>query len=231
MPRNALTLIRPARTPERQRLADAILERDRRAALVEAKRAEKDGLMEQYRPLWSRRYALEDDLKLAHHRRVNETERLQALLNGEAPAEVNPVEAMQFELAKVNTEVDRLREQEAILDSDLQLLEGALSMSVGTVSDAVGTVILADPVPAAAAAEYHRLKVQLAMVERAIQGPLNVYDPSAGYSMAGHSVVRGGSSLPDCPWQGARDRLSRDPDAPLPTLQEVFADPVPRSAA
>ncbi|MHC2108334.1 hypothetical protein [Methylobacterium sp. CM6246] len=230
MPRNALTLISPARTPERQRLADAILERDRRAALVEAKRAEKDSVMEQYQPLWSRRFALEDDLKGTHHRRVNETERLQSLLSGEAPPAVDPIEVMQAELAKVNAEVERLREQEATLDSDLQLLEGAHRMSVSAVADAVGTVILADPTPAAVAAEYRRLKVQLAMLDRAIQGPLNVYDPSTGYSMAGHSIARG-FSLPDCPWQAARDRLSRDPDAQLPTLQEVLADPVPRSAA
>ena len=232
MARASLALIQPARTPERQRLADAILERDRRAALVEAKRAEKAGLMEQYRPLWSSRFALEDDLKGVHHRRVSETERLQALLNGEAPPKVDPVEAMEAELAKVNVEVERLREQEAILDTDLLLLEGAHRMSVETVKDAVGAVIVSEAASAAAVSEYNRLRERVMMLDRAIQGALDVRGWSGPSSMAAHHVVRNQTpALPPCPWQTARDRLASDPDARLPMPDDVFADPPPRSAA
>ena len=231
MARAPLTLIRQTRSPERQQLADAILERDRRAALVEAKRAEKADLNEQYLPLWSRRYTLEDDLKLTRHRQVNETERLQALLNGENPPAVTPVEAMQAELAKVNAEVERLREQEAILDTDLLLLEGACRMSVETVKEAVGAVIVSESAPAAVVAEYHRLSEQVRMLDRAIREALDVRSWTGPSSMASHHVVRGSPALPSCPWQAARDRLASDPDARLPMPEDVFAEPPPRSAA
>ncbi|MDF2600347.1 MAG: hypothetical protein K0Q54_3170 [Methylobacterium brachiatum] len=231
MAKAALTLIQPARSPERQRLADVILERDRRLALVESKRADKDSMMEQYQPLWSRRFALEDDLKGTHHRRTNETERLQALLSGETPPEVDPVEAMQAELAKVNAEVQRLRDQEATLDTDLLLLEGAHRMSVETVKEAVGAVIVSEAAPAAVVAEYHRLKERVRMLGRAIDGALDVRFANGGSSMMSHHVVRGLPDLPPCPWQAARDRLASDPDARLPMPEDVFAEPPPRSAA
>ncbi|MCJ2023666.1 hypothetical protein [Methylobacterium sp. J-067] len=231
MAKASLSLISPARTPERQRLADAILERDRRAALVQARSAEKAALMEQYQPLWSRRYALEDDLKLSHHRRTNDVERLHALLNGEEPPTADPVEAMQAELAKVNAEVERLREQEAIIDTDLRLLESAHSMAADTVREAAGAVIVAEPAASAAVAEYAKLTTRVRMLDRAIEGALNVRFPGGGTSMAEHHVVRGLPTLPPCPWQAARDRLGSDPDALLPMPEDVFAEAPSRSAA
>ncbi len=69
------------------------------------------------------------------------------------------------------------------------------------------------------------------MLDRAIGGALNVWLPGGGTSMAGHSVVRGQDPLPPCPWQAARDRLASDPDACLPLPEDVFAEPLPRSAA
>ena len=230
MAKASLTLIPPARTPERQKLADAILERDRRAALVQVKGAEKAAHMNLYQPLWSRRFALEDDLK---HRRAppSDTARLDALLSGETPPEAAPLEAMQAELEKVNAEVGRLREQERVIDSDLRLLESAHSMAADTVREAAGAVIVAEPATAAAVAEYAKLKTQLRMLDRAIDGALTVRFPSGGNSMVDHHVVRGLPTLPPCPWQSARDRLSSDPDARLPMPEDVFAEPSPRPAA
>jgi len=121
MAKPSLSLIAPARTPERQRLADAILERDRRAALVQARSSEKAALMERYQPLWSRRFALEDDLKFKRPVQPYDSERLHTLLSGETPPKATPIEAMRAELEKVNAEVARLREQEGVIDNDLRL--------------------------------------------------------------------------------------------------------------
>lgn len=225
MAKASLSLIPPARTPERQRLADAILERDRRAALVQAKSAEKGALMQQYQPLWSRRYTLEDDLRVKRHSPVNDTARLHSLLSGEAQAEADPVAAMQAELQRVNAEVDRLREQEATLNTDLLLLEGAHRMAVEAVNDAVAAVIVAEPATAAVVAEHDRLTQRLRMLDRAIGQALDVWLPGGGKAMAGHHVVKGQAPLPPCPWQAARDRLASDSDALLPMPGDVFAEP------
>ncbi|GJD36598.1 hypothetical protein [Methylobacterium aerolatum] len=231
MAKASLTLIPPARTPERQKLADAILERDRRAALVQAKSAEKAAHMDKYQPLWSRRFALEDDLKHQRRAPTSYTERLDALLSGEQPPEATPVEAMEAELEKVNAEVARLREQERVIESDLRLLESAHSMAVGWVENAAGAVIIAEPATAAVVAEYAKLKTRLRMLDRAIDGALTVSFLSGGNSMIDHHVVRGLPTLPPCPWQAARDRLASDPDARLPMPEDVFAESSPRSAA
>lgn len=224
MAKASLSHIPPARTPERQRLADAILERDRRAALVQAKSAEKGALMEKYAPLWSRRYTLEDDLKVRRHGTTSETGRLHALLSGEAPAGADPVSAMQAELQKVNAEVGRLREQEAAIETDLLLLEGAHRMAVEAVKDAVAAVIVAEPATAVVIAEHDRLTQRLRMLDRAIGQALDVWLPGGGKAMAGHHVVKGQAPLPPCPWHAARDRLASDPDALLPMPEDVFAE-------
>lgn len=225
MAKASLTLISPARTPERQKLADAILERDRRAALVQAKSAEKTDLTRQYEPLWSRRSTLEDALQGKRHGPKNETARLDALLAGEVPPEADPVEAMQAELAEVNAAIRRLRESEVVIDSDIRLLESAHSMAADTVRNAAGAVIVAEPATAAVVTEYAMLKTRLRMLDRAIDGALTVLFPGGGSSMIDHHVARGLPALPPCPWQAARDRLASDPDARLPMPEDVFAEP------
>jgi hypothetical protein len=230
MAKASLSLIPPARTPERQKLADAILERDRRAALVQGKSAEKAAWTQQYEPLVSRRYALEDELKERRHAVSNDTERLHALLNGEASPEAVSVEALRAELVTVTAELERLREQATVIDSDLRLLESAHGMAADTVRVAAGAVIVAEPATAAAVAEYSRLKAQVRMLDRAISGALTVWLPGKARSMADHHVVHGMDPLPPCPWQAARDRLASDPDARLPMPEDVFAEP-PRPAA
>jgi hypothetical protein len=230
MAKASLTLISPARTPERQKLADAILERDRRAALVQAKGAEKADLTRQYQPLWSRRSTLEDDLQGRRHGLKNQTARLDALLNGEVPPEADPIEAMEAELAAVNAEIERLRESEVVIDSDIRLLESAHSMAADTVRNAAGAVIVAEPATAAVVAEYAMLETRLRMLDRAIDGALTVWLPGQAATMADHHVGRGSGPLPPCPWQAARDRLASDPDAHLPMPEDVFAEP-PRPAA
>lgn len=225
MAKASLTLISPARTPERQKLADAILERDRRAALVQTKSAEKADLMRQYEPIRSRQFALEDDLKLTRQRTSSDTERLHALLSGESLPEVTSVEAARAELETVTAEVERLRQQQVVIDSDLRLLENAHSMAVGWVQDAAASVVAIEPATAAVVAEYAKVKTQMRMLDRAIDGALTVWLPGQAKTMADHYVARGSGPLPPCPWQAARDRLASDPDARLPMPEDVFAEP------
>ncbi len=170
MRKPSLAVVPSARTPERQALADAILERDRRAALVQAKSAEKADLTRQYEPIRSRQFALEDDLKFARQRTTSDIERLHALLSGESLPEVTSVEAMRAELETVTAEVERLRQQQVVIDSDLRLLENAHSMAVGWVQDAAATVVAVEPATAAVVAEYAKVKTQLRMLDRPSTG-------------------------------------------------------------
>jgi chromosome segregation ATPase len=225
MAKASLTLISTARTPERQKLADAILERDRRAALVQAKSVEKADLTRQYEPIRSRQFSLEDDLKFTRQRTSSDTERLHALLSGESLPEVTSVEAMRAELEAVTAEVERLRQQQVVIDSDLRLLENAHSMALGWVQDAAAAVVAVEPATAAVVAEYAKVKTQLRMLDRAIDGALTVWLPGQAKTMTDHHVARGFGPLPPCPWQAARDCLASDPDARHPMPEDVFAEP------
>jgi chromosome segregation ATPase len=230
MAKASLTLIQPARSPERQRLADAILERDRRAKLVEAKRAEITAEQERRYALWTQQSEAQERLRGVAGQ-WSEIERREALLRGETPPAQDTADVFRAELAKVEAELEQSKQAEAVLAGDAHLLESAHSMSAYEVQEAVGAVILSEAAPAAVVAEYNRLTEQVRMLDRAIQGALNVSFVGGGSSMASHHVVRGLPALPPCPWQAARDRLASDPDARLPMPEDIFAEPPPRSAA
>lgn len=223
MAKPALTLIPPARSPARQRLADAILERDRRAALVEAKRAEVKVLEERRWSIWSRRDTLEGDLRRAEGG-MSEVARREALLRGEVVGDQGMAETVRAELADVNAELVQSRKAEAALLDDIQLLDTPCMMARMDVDEAIAVVLHADPARAALLDELQRLQPRVTMLRRAANATFGLSDPGNGYSP-------GSTNALPCSWQAARDRLASDPDARLPMPEDVFADPPPRSAA
>ena len=227
----ALTVIKPARSPERQRLADAILERDRRAALVQAKGAEITAAQEARYALYDRQREAEEVAgRFVGMRR--EIDRREALLRGETPPEQDEADMAQSALAAITAELARSHEAERVLKSDLDMLTAAHEQSANDAKEKADAVIISEKegAPASVVATYFRLKEQVRMLERAIRGPLDaglIGRPSLMYGVDLHTQ----RSLPPCPWQAARDRLASDPDTRLPMPEDVFAEPLPRSAA
>jgi chromosome segregation ATPase len=224
MAKASLTLIQPARTPERQRLADAIVERDRRAALVEAKRAEIKEVEERRWSIWSRRDELEGTVRRLEAGHNNEAARRDALLRGECLDSQEDVEAVRTQLAEVNAELVQSQKAEAELLNDIQLLETPCLMARLEVEEAIRGVMDADPVRAALIDELLRLQPRVTMLRRAANAAFGLSDPGAGYSPSSTNAA-------PCPWEAAKARLASDPDARLPMPDEVFAEPPPRSAA
>ncbi|MBP2497799.1 chromosome segregation ATPase [Methylobacterium sp. PvP062] len=223
MPKAALTLIPPARTPERQRLADAITERDRRLALVAAKRAEIKATDEARYPLYTRQGDLEQEIRDLGGNR-NESARRDALLRGESFTSSNRLDEARAELAAVNDQITASKKAGAELQTDLQLLEMPCTISQMDVEDAIKAVLNADETRAAVIDELLDLQHRVTMLRRAANATFGLWDPGAGYSPSSTTAL-------PCPWQAARDRLASDPDARLPMPEDVFAEPPPRSAA
>lgn len=222
MAKSSLTLVPSARTPERQRLADAILERDRREALVAAKRAEIEATNSARYPLYTRQEGLEEEIRNLGGAR-SESARRDALLRGESLPESNRLEDACAELRAVNDEIAASKTLVAELETDLQLLSMPCEISRMDVAEAVKSVLGADPTRAVIIAELLRLQPQVTMLRRAANATFGLWDPGAGYSPSGMHAA-------PCPWQAARDRLASDPDARLPMPEDVFAEP-PRPAA
>lgn len=223
MAKASLALIPPARTPERQRLADAIAERDRRLALVAAKRAEIEALNEPRYALWGQRDDLESEVRRLQSGRTNDAARREALLRGEEIPPENDIDAVRAKLADVNDELARSAKAEAELKNDIHLLSTACDMSDGDVAGAVKAVLLADPARSALIAELERLMPRVTQLRRAAWNTFGS-DIADRYNPA--DAVRG-----PCPWQTASDRLASDPDARLPMPEDVFAEPQTRPAA
>lgn len=222
MAKAALTLIPPTRTPERQRLADAIAERDRRAALVAAKRAEIEANSTARYPLYTRQEELEGEIRnLGGYR--SETARRDALLRGESFAGSDRLAGARAELAAVNDEITASKKVAAELEIDLQLLSAPVEMSRMDVNEAIRAVLDADPTRAAVIAELLQLQPRVTMLRRAANATFGLSDPGAGYSPTSVHAM-------PCAWEAARDRLASDPDARLPMPDDVFAEP-PRPAA
>lgn len=223
MAKAALTLIQPARTPERQRLADAIAERDRREALVAAKRAEIKAADEARYPLYTRQEGLEEEIRNLGGNR-SESARRDALLRGESFTESNRLAEASAELAAVNDELAASKAAVAELETDLQLLSMPCEMSRMDVGEAIKAVLGADPTREAVIAEVLELQRRVTMLRRAVNATYGLWDPGAGYSPSSVHAA-------PCPWQTARDRLATDPDARLPMPEDVFAEPITRPAA
>lgn len=227
----SLTLIQPARSSERQQLADAILERDRRAALIQSKRAEITAAEEERYALYDRQREAEELAgRFVGMRR--QMDRRDALLRGETPPAEDEADKARAALAAVNDALAQSHEAERVLKTDLAVLETAHEQSFYDVKNKADAVIISEKegAPASVVATYFRLKEQVRMLERAIREALNVGSIGSRSLMfeVNTSALPG---LPPCPWQAARDRLASDPDARLPMPDDVFAEPPPRSAA
>ncbi|MGH1571387.1 hypothetical protein ACRAWG_12660 [Methylobacterium sp. P31] len=199
------------------------MERDRRAALVEAKRAEIKELEERRWSIWSRRDELEDTVRRlgAGH---SEAARRDALMRGERLENRDDAEVARAELAEVNAELVRSQKAEAELLNDIQLLETPCFIARMEVEEAITAVMQADPVRAALIDELLRLQPRVTMLRRAANAAFGLSDPGAGYSPSSTNAA-------PCPWEAAKARLASDPDARLPMPEDVFAEPPPRSAA
>jgi hypothetical protein len=231
MARAPLTLIRQTRSPERQQLADAILERDRRAALIEAKRAEISATEEARDSLYDRqREAKEVASRFVGMRR--EMDRRDALLRGETPPAEDEAEKARAAVEEVKAALAQSHEIERVLRTDLDMLRAAYEQSAYDVKTGADRVIASEKTgaPDAVIAAYYRAREQVRMLERAIQGALNV-QPAGGQALMYSVDTWTRPSLPPCPWQAACDRLVSDPDARLPMPDDVFAEPPPRPAA
>jgi hypothetical protein len=215
MAKASLTLIQPARSPERQQLADAILERDRRAALIQSKRAEIAAAEEGRYALYDRQREAEELAgRFAGMRR--EMDRRDALLRGETPPAEDEADKARAALAAVNDALAKSHEAERVLRTDLDVLEAAHEQSFYDVKEMADAVIISEKEGAPATV--------------AIREALNVgFIGSRSLMFEVNTSALPG--LPPCPWQAARDRLASDPDARLPMPDDVFAEPPPRSAA
>lgn len=223
MAKAALTLIPPARTPERQRLADAIAERDRRDALVEARRAEIKAIEERRWSIWSRRDELEETvrrLETGH----SEAERRDALLRGETLAPDQDIDAVRAQLAAVNDELTGSKKNEAELLNDIQLLNMPRDLARSDVDSAIEAVLLADPVRAALIEELQRLEPRVTRLRQAVGNTFGLWSVVDEYKP-------GAVLAAPCPWQAVRNRLASDPDARLPMPNDVFAESQTRPAA
>ena len=223
MAKASLTLIQPARSPERQRLADAIAERDRREALVKAKRDEKLNASRSRDALWGRQADLQGQLNRLE-RGADLVERREALLRGETIAVAEDPAIVRQQLADLENEKARSDKAIAEIDTDLQLLEMPCLLARMEVDEATSAVLGIDPSRAAILAELKRLQPLVYQLRRAANGAFRADDVEYGFSPSE-------AARAPCLWQTARDRLASDPDARLPMPEDVFAEPMTRPAA
>lgn len=219
--RASLASVPPSRTPERQRLADAIAERDRRLGLLAAKRAEMEAAEHRKYPLWTRRTELETALQDALGF-GGENERVNALLRGETLRRNDEASHIRAELAQIEDALQAIRNEVTALEGDVKLLESTVHYAKLEVSAARDAVIRTDPVVPLVVAEFKAAKARAAALARAIEGTLNVLDPVTGPSLRfvmSEPMVR--VVPPPCPWHEAKERLLSDPDAVLPMPDQI----------
>lgn len=223
MAKASLSLVQPARSPERQRLADAIAEQDRREALVKAKRDEKLNASRARDTLWSRQADLQGQLDRLE-RGADLVERREALLRGETIAVAEDPAIVQQQLADLESEKARSDKAIADIDTDLQLLDMPCLLARMEVDEAIAAVLQVDPSRAAIMEELARLQPLVFQLRRAANGAFRANDVE--YSFSPSEAAR-----EPCPWDIASKRLASDPDARLPMPEDVFAEPMTRPAA
>lgn len=209
----------PTRTPERQALAQAIVNREHVADLVKAKRDFARGFEDRRDPLYTQKAELEARLRSAPS---SGDHRLQALLRGEDPEAGVDQDAIKAQIADVEAQLQGFRELQRQAEADADLLQADLDVRERDVRDCVRRVVRADPAQAAVTAELLALNARRALLSRAADQALNEYppgDPERGNANLGMRVVSWPSS--PCPWAEAKARLLTDPDAVLPLPADV----------
>ena len=207
MRRTALAAVPAIRTPERQALADAILERDRRLKLIADKKAELQAESERGWSGYGRRDDLEEQLRSVGGT-GDAVARRDALLRGEKPDDADQAEHLRTEIAALDAKREASRTAQAVLKSDVALLEGALSTANWQVERARRAVIDTDPATAAlveavreAVTRTRLLRMVLSEVVVSVDDPL--FPPVSQAS------------------SGLYDRLTRDADAAIPMPDEI----------
>ena len=203
----SLAAVPATRTLERQALADAILERDRRLKLIADKKAELQAESERGYSGYGRRDELEEQLRGASGAQ-GEVARRDALLRGEKPDDADQAEHLRAEIAAIDAKRDASRAAQAALKSDVALLEGTLTLADWQVERARRAVIDADPATTALVVALKAAETRTRLL-RMVLSTLAV------------SATETPFPSPAQAWSGLYDRLARDPDAVIPALDEI----------
>lgn len=221
--------LHPARSPARIALADAIAER---ARVADALRLREGKLTANHVPeaAWERRDEIERDLRRSTGMTGNNVdafrrmERTAALMRGEDPIDpVDPAVALRAELKEIDDRIAASREAGNRISADIEALREALTTAENRVRSAAAAVMAAEGGRAALIAEHDRLAAQAAILLRAIEGAAS---PWIGGGPKPHHDVHAASRAALatlCPWAAAAERLTTDPDAPMPTIEAALA--------
>ena len=214
----------PTRTPERQALADAIVERDRRDGILTARRKIVADLRERETEANTAYYGAFDELSSKKRdAEARQRVRTEYLLNGEEPPTETPIEELQVTVQRLDDERAKLRAELKQAEADVAALEQRTSWAGMTVNDCVTKVIHTDPATLAVANALGEARERFLQLQRALGNALNVQRPGDGppdYMRALHFPTNA-SALPPCPWAGAIARLQHDPDAVIPMPDAV----------
>lgn len=208
----------PARSPERQALADAILARDHVAVVLAERRALVQQIEDSRSPLYTREREIEEQVQRLPK---DERDRLMALLVRDDPDRSSEREACERELAEVREQLKAAWSQQHRAQADVQLLEEDYAARLHDIERAAGAVVRVDPAVSAVMAEYEAVAKRAAILRRACGSALNRSPPGGGYLpqslLAGKTFQAEGL----CPWEQAATRLLNDPDAVLPMPADV----------
>jgi hypothetical protein len=219
----------PPRSPERQRLAEAI---DRLAAattraerVAEAGRRASRELFDEALPAES---AAAEALAEARQRRP------QAIVDrllGAVPSGAPTLTEAEAALRRAEERVAETREARSLLEVEASRASDALHAEQRNLGNAVAAVVEADPARDAALIEFKMVAnraLRLAMALKTAGLELRDVDGHGlRLGVADVPTPLGSSSAfrPDSAWQSALAALRKDPDAPLPGLPEPVPPP------
>lgn len=214
----------PTRTPERQALADAIAERDRREGILKARGKIADDVRERESAANSAYYRALDEMNTQKRDlEGRQRDRTYALLRGEEPDEQTPIDVLEASVQKLDDERQKIRAELRQAEADVEALEQHIRMARHTVETCVTHVIHTDPATLAVAKAFEEARERFHRLQRALGGALNVQNPGGGppeYTRILHFPTNG-RSVPPCLWADAIARLPHDPDAVIPSPDAV----------
>jgi hypothetical protein len=210
----------PPRSPERQKLADAI-------SLLADAVASAEKIEEARQKLDNRRYDVLEPAVRAAKRELEEAiadapaQLVAAVLEGGIAEDVSAV--AKIELRQAETAVEQARSARAVLFEEAQRAEGAITAAQRGLDRAVSAVVSADPARQAVLAEFQRFAnhaLRCAQILRTC-GMIVRGAEAHGlmFRVVDAPVPMGKTSFtPDREWASATRALRDDPDAPLPGL-------------
>ena len=209
----------PARSPERQALADAIAERARVASLVEARQALGAAFSERRRPWFAEQEEIEAQLERASGL---DSDRLSALLRGEEPGANTDKKTLERRHAELEGLINKSRDEERLHKADTELLQNNLGWCVAMVEQRIVDVIQADASIPAVVSEINKLQRRVGILLSAIEGPLSKYHAGQRSPNLGRGIQCMPMAPSDpTPWDLAFRSLHNDADAVLPMPDAV----------